>query len=282
MMTQKYYAMDFAFFSSMGVYSFADRCEITRAAGYDGIQTVIWDGRAWEQAKTLSTVKDRFGLEVSGVYTVLNLAAGEDDPSNRGLLTMIETMPEGSVVELAIKTAGAAVAPSDPRGDARVIAWLRTALAIAEKRDIQIALYIHLQFWVEKHGDAIRLCEAVDHPNLGLTFSSLQWYAADAQDLGPMLKRAMPFLKRANLSGSRRSPLGFFDVATIEPLDTGELDNFAVVALLTRLGYTGYLGYNGWHEGGDPYVKLDRSLRALKDIRRRVDQNPHWGSHVDA
>ena len=257
------HAMDFAFFSSTGTYGFADRCQITRAAGYDAIQTVIWDGSGWEEGLELATVEDRFGLTVSGVYTVLDLAFGEDDPRNSGLLRMIETMPEGSTVEIAIKSAGVGIPPSDPRGAARVIVWLSGALAIAESRSIRILIYI-------------------DHPNLGLTFSSFQWYAADGRDIGGLLRRAVPWIRRANFSGSRRSPLGFFQVATIEPLDTGELDNFAILARLTHLGYHGPLGYNGWHEGGDPFVKLERSLRALKDMQRRVDQHPHWGAHLDA
>jgi hypothetical protein len=108
------------------------------------------------------------------------------------------------------------------------------------------------------------------------------WYAVEGSGLGPLLTRAMPYLKQVNLSGSRRSPLGFGQVATIEPLDTGEMDNFAVVALLNRLGYTGMLGYLGWDEGGDAYHKLDRSLRALKDMRTRVERHPGWASHLDA
>lgn len=281
-MEQKYYAMDFAFFNSAGVYSFADRCEITKAAGYDAIQAVIWDGTFWEEGLALSYVKARNSLDVSGVYTVLDLSLEEQDPRNSGLLRLIETLPPGTALEIAIRSAGHDIRRSDTDGDARVIAWLKQALAKAELRGVQIALYTHLEFWLETHGDAVRLCEKINHPNLGLTFSSLQWYAADGKDIYQLLKRAMPWIRRVNLSGSRRSPLGFFQVATIEPLDTGELDNFAIVAALTRLGYTGYLGYNGWHEGGDPFVKLSRSLTALKDIRRRVDMHPHWGAHLDA
>lgn len=281
-MTQKYFAMDFAFFNSGGTYSFSDRCEITKAAGYDAIQTVIWDGRSSKDAEVLSTVKKRFGIDVAGVYTVLDLSSGEQNPANSGLLNLIEMMPQGATLEIAVKSAGPGVSRSDRRGDARVIAWLKVALSKAEKHGVQIALYIHTHFWLETHGDAVRLCRSINHPNLGLTFSSLQWYAADGRNLGNLLKQAMPWIRRVNLSGSRRSPLGFFEVATIEPLDTGELDNFAIVAALTRLGYDGYIGYNGWFEGGDPYVKLARSLAALKDIKLRVDTYPHWGGYLDA
>jgi sugar phosphate isomerase/epimerase len=281
-MTQKYYAMDFAFYSSMGVYSFEDCCEITEAVGYDAMLLSIWDGRNWAQAKELATMNDRFGLDAAGVYVVLNLALGEHDPRNSGILKMLETMPDGSTVQLSIQTAAANMPPSDPAGDVPVIAWLRQALDIAERRNIQILIYNHLSFWTEKLSDAIRLCEKLPHLNLGIVFCGYHWYAVEGTGLAPLLAQALPYLKQVNLSGSRRSPLGFGGIATIEPLDVGEMDNFALVALLNRLGYTGMLGYLGWNEGGDAYNKLERSLRALRDMRGRAERHPHWGSHMDA
>jgi sugar phosphate isomerase/epimerase len=281
-MAQQYYAMDFAFYSSMGVYSFEDSCEITKAVGYDAMLLSIWDGRNWAHAKELATMKDRFGLDAAGVYVVLNLAVGEHDPRNSGILKMLETMPEGSTVQLSIQTAAANMRPSDTTGDVPVIAWLRQVLDIAERRSIQILLYNHLSFWVEKLSDAIRLCEKLPNPNLGIAFCGYHWYAVEGAGLAPLLTQALPYLKHVNLSGSRRSPLGFGQVATIEPLDVGEMDNFAVIALLHRLGYAGMLGYLGWDEGGDAYSKLERSLRALKDMRGRAERHPHWASHIDA
>lgn len=281
-MEQKYFAMDFAFYSSMGAYDFADCCEISRAAGYDAMLLSVWDGRNWERAQELASMKARFGIDPAGVYVVLNLALGEGDLRNRGILTMLETMPEGSTVQLAIGSAAPHLRPSDPAGDAPASAWLQRALDIAAPRHIQILLYHHLSFWVEKFADAIRLSTTLAHPNLGVVFCGYHWYALEGAGLAPLIKQALPYLKQVNLSGSRRSPLGFGQVATIEPLDTGEMDNFALVALLHRLGYTGMLGYLGWDEGGDPYLKLERSLRAMKDMRSRAERHPHWAGHIDA
>jgi hypothetical protein len=42
------------------------------------------------------------------------------------------------------------------------------------------------------------------------------------------------------------------------------------------------LGYLGWDEGGDPYHKLERSLHALKAMRRRAEHHPRWAKHIDA
>lgn len=278
-MEQKFFAADFAFYSSMGVYRFEDRCEITRAVGYDAMLLALWDGRNWAQAAELATMKTRFGVDPAGVYVVLDLAHGAAEPRNSGILTMLETMPMGSTVQLAVRTAAADMRPSDPAGDAPVAAWLAQALEVAARRKIQILVYNHQSFWTETLGDGIRLCEQLAHPNLGIVFCGYDWYVVEGTGLAPLMRQAMPYLKQVNLSGCRRCP-GGNPAATIEPLDTGEMDNFAVVALLHRLGYTGMLGYLGWGEGGDVYHKLDRSLRALKDMRWRVERHPHWARHL--
>ena len=57
-MTQKFYAQDTCFYSSMGNYSFEDRCEMTKAVGYDATYISICDGRNWATAQQLNSVKD--------------------------------------------------------------------------------------------------------------------------------------------------------------------------------------------------------------------------------
>lgn len=279
-MPHSFYAMDTAFYSSLGVYSLQDRCEITKAVGYDATYLSVWDGRYWAEAASLANLSQKYRLDVAGVYVVLDLALGASDLRNRGILKMLETMPEGSTLELAIKSSGASSMRSDPRGDATVIKWLLHALSIGSQRGIQILLYSHLFFWMERHSDAIRLSEAINHPNLGIVFCTYHWYAEGNEPLDGTIARAMPFLRHANFDGSRRSPLGWGGVATIEALDCGELDNFAVISTLKRHGYTGPLGYHGWDEGGDPFNKLERSLLALKNMAIRAEAHPHWARHI--
>lgn len=64
----------------------------------------------------------------------------------------------------------------------------------------------------------------------------------------------------------------------MEPLDRGEMDNFALIAALDRIGYAGSIGVLGWDYGGDIYLKLQRCLSALQDIDRRLDTHPGWAS----
>jgi sugar phosphate isomerase/epimerase len=275
-MAYRFYAMDFAFYNSMGVYSFEARCEMLKEIGYDAMHLSVWNGERWWDVKQLSDVKQKYGLDVAGVYVVLHLAVGETHPRNEGIYTMLEAIDEGSTVELAIQSVARHIRPSDPAGDDIAVKWLEKALEICERRNINLLLYSHLSFWVERHEDAVRLCQRLNHPNLGIVFCGYHWYAVDGEDIQATLREVAPYLRQVNLSGSRRSPLGFGNVATIEPLDVGELDNFALLGHLKKIGFNGMVGYQGWSEGGDAYSKLSRSLKALRDMDRRLDEHPHW------
>jgi hypothetical protein len=62
----------------------------------------------------------------------------------------------------------------------------------------------------------------------------------------------------------------------MEPVDRGEMDNFAVIDALNRVGYTGSIGVLGWDYGGDIYLKLQRCLSTLRDIDRRLQAHSAW------
>lgn len=275
-MAYPFYAMDFAFYNSMGIYSFEARCEMLKEIGYDATHLSVWHGERWRDVEKLKNVKEKYGLDVAGVYVVLDLSLGEDHPRNAGILKMLEIMEGCSTVELAIQSVGEHIHPSDPKGDDIAVKWLEKALKIAERRNINILLYTHLSFWIERHEDAVRLCKRLNHPNLGIVFCGYHWYAADGTNLKGTIQAVAPYLKQVNMSGSSRNPHGFGGVATIEPLDVGELDNFALLGQLKKIGYNGMIGYLGWSEGGDAYSKLRRSLNAFRDMERRVEAHPHW------
>jgi hydroxypyruvate isomerase len=64
----------------------------------------------------------------------------------------------------------------------------------------------------------------------------------------------------------------------MEPPDRGELDNFALLGALARMGYSGRIGVLGWDYGGDVYLKLQRSLNAMRGIQQRLTDHPNWAN----
>ena len=91
------------------------------------------------------------------------------------------------------------------------------------------------------------------------------------------LDELWPWLQHVNIAGTRRSPLGWGGLATIEPLDEGEMDNFVLLGALERRGFTGRVGVLGWQSmGGDVYGNLRRSATAFRSMEQRLAAHPEW------
>jgi sugar phosphate isomerase/epimerase len=155
-------------------------------------------------------------------------------------------------------------------GSAGIMRFIESLLPIAERRGLRIALYPHLKHVTQTSSQVVRLCQHFEHPRLGASFNGYHWYASQEGELDQRLAAIQPWLMQVVLSGSTLSPLGWGGVATMEPLDRGELDNFAVMAALERIGYAGSIGILGWDYGGDVYAKLQRCLAAARTLDCRL------------
>ncbi len=271
------YPMDTGFYNSLGNYTLESRCAIAAELGFADTYVTLWSPEAWEDLKQLKTVPQKFGLGVAAVYLIGNIDELED-PS--GFLGKVEEilghLPADSVLELAInKGAESKFALSDESGDEVMLPVLEQILRRVETTGHTVSLYPHIHFWLERMEDAVRLCRKLDHPQLGLNFNAFHWYAVDGKGLEEKLRDAAPYLKLATLNGSRRS--GPDGKATLEPLDRGELDLFAVLGALRReAGYRGKIGFQGYSWGGDIYAKLQRSLTYFREMEHRLNIHPDW------
>jgi sugar phosphate isomerase/epimerase len=276
-MSYRVFAMDTCFYSPLGAYEFDARCEMLRELGYDATYLTTWSEVSWNDVSRLAGVKSRFGLEVAAVYVTLDLAGDEKHENNARIVRLLESVEGCSHIEMAVKSSGANPQSSDPDGNDRVRRWLDRLLPTAERRVLTVSLYPHINFWLDRIEIAVRVCREVNRPSLRAVFCGFHWFAADGKNLSARLEEAAPFLRSVNLCGSRRAATHPQSMpATIEPLDQGELDNFAVLGLLRKIGYEGMVGFQGYSMGGDAYAYLKRSLAALRDMERRLDAHPSW------
>ena len=284
-MRHRLFAMDTSFYHSLGTYRFEARCEMLQALGYDATYLTLWSEPAWADVPLLATVPARYGLDVAAVYVTLDIAGEADHPANRRIVELVERLEGCRQVQVSVVASDPALGRSDAAGDDRALVWLERLLGPAGDRGLEITLYPHVNTWLERVEDAVRLCRRLSHPGLGLSFNGYHWYAVDGRNLAGCLAQAGPFLQSANLCGSRRAAQGSAGgpgmPATIEPLDEGELDNFAVLAALDRVEYAGMIGVQGYSVGGDVYAKLRRSLLAFRDMEDRLARHPGWGIEGD-
>jgi len=262
-MARSIHALDSFFYSSMGIYAFQSQCEMLAELGYDGITVSAWGGTPYTDLSLLPGVPAAHGLKVEALYLVLH--EGRNDTQLRRI---IETVEGVELIELAVQTS--------INGSASILRFIESILPIAERRGLRIALYPHLHHVTQTTTQVVQICEYFNHPRLGASFNAYHWYGSQEGHLEKRLEAMKPWLMQVVTSGSALSQLGWGGIATMEPVDRGEMDNFAVIAALDRIGYTGSIGVLGWDYGGDIYLKLQRCLTTLRDIDQRLERRPAW------
>lgn len=271
-MTQLY-AMDTFFYTSLGSYDLDARCQMLSELGYAGTHLTVWSERAERDIDRLAHVTQHYKLSVFGVYFVLDI---NDAHHIQHTVALIERIAVSTTIELAITVGGPGQHRSDARFDHDAVRALQHICDRAQARGHTVVLYPHVDFWLESHLDAIRICQLCAHPALGISFNAYHWYALGNRDSVGTLTAMRPYLKAANICGSRRLPAGHGQSATIELIDEGDLDLFVLLCTLKQVGYTGPIGLQGYGIGGDVYTKLRRSRAAFDDLQHRVALRTHW------
>ncbi|AIM37019.1 xylose isomerase [Sphingobacterium sp. ML3W] len=258
-MTYPIHALDSFFYTSMGVYQFQSQCEMLAELGYDGITVAAWGGTPYTDLSLLPTVKSRYGLDVVALYAVLH--EGRNDAIIRQIIDTVEGV---TMIELAVQTS--------INGMPAILRFIESILPIVERRGLKLVLYPHLLHVTQTTAQVVEICKYFNHPQLGVSFNGFHWYGSKEGKLRERLNNMKPWLMQVVLSGSSISPLGWGQIATMEPLDRGSLDNFVILSELHRIGYTGSIGVLGWDYAGDVYTKLQRSLTTFHAMEERINR----------
>ena len=206
----------------------------------------------------------------NGYHTITFDAARPalDEPMRR----MIEAMP-GAALWLAVagvQRDGAAFPKSSADGDEIAVARLRELAAHAAPRGVQIALYPHTGFWLERVEDAIRLAEKVNDPTVGVTFNLCHWLKVEgsARDPAPVLRAALPRLLFVTINGADTGDtktMGWERL--IRPLGEGSYDVGAFLRSLRATGYGGPVGFQGYGIPGDARAVLEKTMAAWQGLQ---------------
>ncbi|MCX6016844.1 MAG: TIM barrel protein [Chloroflexales bacterium] len=267
------YAMDTFFTTSLGNYALASRCQILSELGYDGTHLTVWDADTAATIPHFVMCAQQHKLTVNGIYFMLDIA---NPAAAQATIAQIASIPVTTTVEVAMLANGMGQHRSDTSFDSLALTYLQQICAIASQHGHQVVLYPHVNFWLETTDDALRICQQVNHPNLGISFNAYHWYAMGNRDINATTTSIAPYLRAANICGSRMNPPGSAMPASIELIDQGELDLFVVLCALNHVGYTGAIGLQGFGIGGDVYSKLRHSRQVFRDLHHRAALRGHW------
>lgn len=243
---------------------------LTPAAQLDLVKELGYAGICWtvgEPAETADLARraKQSGLRIAAIYAGATLRRTGLELDPRLPATMDALKGHGTLIWVHI---GSPDYPaSSPEGDPVAVEGLRSLAAEAARRKLRVALYPHVGDWVERAEDALRLAEAVDRPNLGVTYNLCHSLKMGEEARIPgILRRARPRLFMVTLNGADAgAPEAGWD-RLIQTLDRGTYDVGAVLRLLDGMRYKGPIALQGYGIGGDPRDNLERSIAAWRKL----------------
>jgi sugar phosphate isomerase/epimerase len=153
---------------------------------------------------------------------------------------------------------------SDPAGDEIAVNGLRELARLCDAHGLRLALYPHVNTWLHRVEDALRVVRQVDRPNVGLTFNLCHALMDGAEArISDLITSAAPHLFVVTLNGADRNAApGRF----IQPLDQGTYDVGPVLRQLREVGFTGPVGLQCFNLKGDPRSVLAGSMKAWRTL----------------
>jgi sugar phosphate isomerase/epimerase len=238
-----------------------------RELGYDG-----YGGRALDEIMPPAIAAQ--GLKFFNGYHVLDLNPAQPAPDAKLHAWLVAMRGTDTVLWLALnkitRADGTLHPVSSSEADVYVLSQLRALAEVAHANGIRIALYPHTGFWLARVEDALRLANALDRPDVGVTFNLCHWLKVEGaeRDPVPVLRVALPHLMFVTISGADTGAtraMGWERL--IQPLDAGTYDLAGFVGTLQAIGYTGPVGFQGYNIKAEPRAVLTRSMNAWRTFQ---------------
>ena len=244
--------------------SLAEQATLLKELGYDGAGH-LWLDNVPERFKTL----DAAGLKLFQIYVRVDIAPEAKPPYDPRVKEVLPLLKGRDTMLAALVTGGK---PSDATRDARAVELLREIADLAQPHGVKIALYPHINDWLERLDDALRVAKKVERRNVGVMFNLCHWLKVeDERNLTPQLQAALPYLFAVSINGSDRgADLRSGKGQWIVPLDTGAFDMLGFLRTLKELGYTGPIGLQCYGIPGDARDHLSRSIAAWRKLSQRL------------
>jgi sugar phosphate isomerase/epimerase len=249
------------------------QAKMVKELGYAGI--AYWEGnpkRGDYDLRDMLRELDRNGLKIWPLYVGVWLDKGK--PKYEESLPEAIELLRGRDAMVWLHIMSEEYEKSSPEGDERAVEIIREVADMADDAGVRVALYPHVNEWLEQHDDALRVVEKVGKGNVGLSFNLIHRLLIEGDEgIDEQLERLRPYLFTVTINGSSKT-------GSIETLDKGEFDVYQLLSTLKGLGYDGPVGLQGWGIKGDVRDNLARSMTAWRKFGGRLAAEEKLGKDL--
>ncbi|WP_165940175.1 sugar phosphate isomerase/epimerase family protein [Dyadobacter psychrotolerans] len=251
--------------------TFDKQVELIKKAGFAGVEI-----NQTESFEGMKAALDKNNFTGSYFYVKLRLDEPHVDPKLR--LYIQQLKGSKTIIAPFILNDSKKFKPSSREADTLVIKLVREIGEWAKASGLQVAIYPHLGYYVERTDHALELVKKINQKNVGLTFNLCHWLATttaeERSDLNPHLNELKPYLKMITISGAN-------DVFSqqknvwedyILPLGKGSFDTYGMVKYLVKdLGFKAPIGVQCYNIKGDKPELIKITTAAWKDYKVRIE-----------
>jgi sugar phosphate isomerase/epimerase len=255
------------------IYNTPDKqVELIKKAGFDAIEI-----NQVENFESMKASLDKYQFKGAYFYVKLKL---EEPYFDKRLADYIQQL-KGTNVIIApfIVSESKKFKPSSHDADTLVVRLVRQIADMAKKSNLQVAIYPHYGFYVERTDHALALVKEINRKNVGLTFNLCHWLATTSQSerstLKPHLKELSPSLKMITICGAN-------DVVTqqknvwddyILPLGTGSFDTYDLVKYMVKdLKFKQPIGVQCYNIKGNKPLLVQNTITVWKEYKKRLEK----------
>jgi len=249
--------------------TFDKQVELVKNAGFDGIEI-----NQIESFEGMKTALDEYDFKGSYFYVKLQLGEPID---NRLEKAIIKLKGSNTIIAPYILADNKHFKPNSPEGDSETIKLLQLISMWSKKAGLQVAIYPHLGFYVERTDHALRLVKKVNRKNVGLSFNLCHWLATtsltERTDLKNHLKELNPYLKMITISGANdiiSQKKTIFD-DYILPLGTGSFDTYDLLKYMVKtIKYKKPIGVQCYNIKGNKPQLIQNTMNVWKEYKTRL------------
>lgn len=237
--------------------NFEQQSQMLKELGYSGVGH-IWLDKVEERLKAL----DPQQLKLYQITIMVDLKP--DKPAADARLRQVVPLLKGRGTQILLLLNG--MKPSDPAGDEKAVAVVRDIADVCRDSGLQVLLYPHTDFWLERFEDAVRVEKKVARPNVGTMFNLCHWLRVSKdREYRALLETGKDKLFAVSINGAdeRDEMPGWGHY--IQPLGRGSFDVLAFLKTLKEMGFSGPVGLQCYGIGGDTREHLAESMNTWRD-----------------
>jgi sugar phosphate isomerase/epimerase len=252
--------------------TFDEQVALVKGAGFEAIEI-----NSLDHFEGMKAALDQHQFPGAYFYLKVRLEPPYLDPRTEGYLRQLKGSK--TIVAPFVVSESKRYAPSSNGADTLAVRLLRQVADWAGESGLQVAIYPHVFFYVERTDHALALARQIDRPNVGLSFNLCHWLATtpapERAALKTHLKTLRPYLKMMTICGANDVPIP--EAASlwkqyILPLGTGTFDTYELIRYGVRdLKFNGPIGVQCYAIQADKPQLIRNTVAVWQEYRKRLE-----------